>query len=88
MGSAMSALKRPESFSFLVGVTGINIAEQLPYEDALLEAGCNDALILVVNGELRLDFDREAASYEEAVSSAISDIARAGGKVEYVERMD
>jgi uncharacterized SAM-dependent methyltransferase len=85
----MSALNKSlDSFSFLVGVSGIDVAEHLAYEDALIEAGCNDALILVVNGELRLDFDREASSYESAIASATSDIERAGGKVEYVERMD
>lgn len=85
----MSALARPlDSFSFLVGVSGINVSEDLPYENALLEAGCDDALIIVVNGELRLDFDREAASYEDAVKSATADIERAGGKVQYVERVD
>ena len=51
------------------------------YEDALYEAGCNDALIAVVNDEIFLDFDREAATLEEAVSSAKRDVQRAGAMV-------
>ncbi len=89
MGAKMSALEHStESFSFFVGVSGIDVSEVHPYEDALLAAGCDDALILVVNGELRLDFDREAASYDEAVRSAILDVEKAGGIVAYVERSD
>jgi len=89
MGSKMSALENPaETFSFFVGVSGIEVSETHPYEDALMAAGCDDALILVVNGELRLDFDREAKSYDDAVKSAILDIEKAGGKVLFVERSD
>lgn len=88
MGRSLSALESPtESFSFFVGVSGIDVSEHLSYEDALLASGCDDALILVVDGELRLDFDREAATFEDAVKSATADIQKAGGKVKYVERM-
>ncbi len=82
----MPALKpRLEHFSFLVGVGGIDIRETAPYEDRLFAAGCNDATILVIDGELRLDFDRAAETYELAVASAASDIERAGGTIIYVE---
>jgi hypothetical protein len=87
MGSKMSALAKPlHNFSFLVSVSGIDVSEDRPYEDALLEAGCDDALIVVINGELKLDFDREAASFDEAINSAIADIQKAGGQVTHVER--
>ncbi len=83
----MSALEPPlDSFSFLVSVSGIDVSEDRPYENALLEAGCDDALIVVIDGELRLDFDREAASFDEAINSAISDIEKAGGRVTHIER--
>ncbi len=74
-----------DNFSFLVGVTGIDIGD-VPYEDALFEAGCDDALVLVVDGELRLDFDRQAKTFEMAVESAKADIYKAGGRVAYVKR--
>jgi len=65
-------------YSFLVDVSGIDI-ESGSYEDAFYEAGCSDALIAVVTGQLRLDFDRSADSYGLAVESALRDITRAGG---------
>jgi hypothetical protein len=67
-------------YSFTLEVMGVS-TEDDRYEDVLFEAGCDDALISVVDGKLQIDFDREAASYEEAVQSGAADIARAGGKV-------
>lgn len=43
-------------------------------EDSLYEAGCDDALINYRNGTVYLDFDRKAASLEEAVLSAIKNV--------------
>lgn len=43
-------------------------------EDSLYEAGCQDALINSREGVVYLDFDRKAASLEEAVMSAIKDV--------------
>jgi hypothetical protein len=43
-------------------------------EDSLFEAGCDDALINFKNRAVYLEFDREAASLEEAVLSAIMDV--------------
>jgi hypothetical protein len=71
--------------SFTIRVAGVNTAEENAYEDPFYEAGCDDALISVVDGILFLDFDREAPTYEEAVASAIRDIERAGGKPDGVE---
>jgi hypothetical protein len=67
-------------YSFTLEVAGIS-TEDDRYEDVLFEAGCDDALISVVDGKLWVDFDREAASYDEAVRSGAADIERAGGKV-------
>ncbi len=47
-------------------------------EDALFEAGCSEALVGIQDGMLFLDFDRESASYQEALTSAIADVNRAG----------
>lgn len=52
-----------------------NITDKL--EDALHEAGCDDALINFRDGVVYLDFDRAATSLEAAVVSAIQDVSSA-----------
>ena len=42
--------------------------------DALYEHGCDDALVGRSHGVQYLDFDREAASLEDAVLSAVADV--------------
>ncbi len=66
-------------FSFTVHVSGIDLDDR--YEDALYEAGCDDALVSVVDGNLQLDFDREAPSFDAAVGSAVQSILHAGGRI-------
>ncbi len=68
------------SYSFTLEVSGIDTRRE-NYEDALFEAGCDDALIAVVDGTLFLDFHRDRSSFEEAVKSASHDVELAGGKV-------
>jgi len=50
-------------------------------ENNLYDAGCNDALLGTRDGVVYLDFDREAPSFREAVSSAIGDVNKAGYEV-------
>jgi hypothetical protein len=45
--------------------------------DALFEAGCDDAIFGEREGQAYADFDRSAASFPEAVISAIDDVERA-----------
>ncbi|MFU8862207.1 MAG: hypothetical protein ACNA8K_17510 [Cyclonatronaceae bacterium] len=47
-------------------------------EDALFEAGCDDALLSFRNGIAFLDFDREADNLEKAVISAIHQVEQTG----------
>ncbi len=70
-------------YSFTIEIKGIDPAGSR-YEDALYEAGCDDALIAVVNGRMMVDFDREASSYDGAVASAIRDVERAGAQIVHV----
>lgn len=63
---------------FTLQVSGIDPEQN---EDALYDAGCDDALIAVIDGTVYLDFDREAPSWDQAVESAKRDVERAGGKV-------
>lgn len=73
-------------YSFTLKVTGINPNNEY-YEDALHDAGCADALVAVVDGDLFLDFSRQAQSYELAVRSATDDVRKAGGLVVNVDRI-
>lgn len=66
-------------YAFTIQVDGVDASGR--YEDAFHEAGCDDAMIAVVDGKMFLDFDREAASYEIAVDSAKRNVEEAGGKV-------
>lgn len=72
-------------YSFTLGVAGINTDNEY-YEDALYDAGCTDALIAIVDGNLFLDFDRQAPSYDQAVRSATLAVQKAGGQVVSIER--
>jgi hypothetical protein len=73
------------TYSFTLHVSGIDTSRD--YEDALYEAGCGDALVVVVNDALYLDFDREASSYNDAVKSATQNVETAGGRVIEVKRL-
>ena len=65
-------------WDFTLIVEGRDLSEQAVF-DALCEAGCHDALVGVSNGTQYLDFDREALTLEEAVTSAIHDIEQVSG---------
>ena len=69
-----------EHYAFTVEVTGID-TESDGYEDILYEAGCSDALIMVVEERLTLDFDRDAPTYHQAIEAARQAIEKAGGTI-------
>lgn len=73
-----------EQWSFTLIVSGFDHAAD-GFEDALFEAGCDDATVSVQRGLLVLDFQREAAGLAGAIKSAIADVRRAGGDVIHVE---
>ena len=68
------------NYAFTLEVSGIDTGRE-NYEDALYEAGCDDALIAVVNDTMFLDFHRDGLSFQDAVRSASHDVELAGGKV-------
>jgi hypothetical protein len=83
--------RRPHrpTHAFTLVLTGADeITDAL--SDRLFEAGCDDALLGMRNGVLFLDFLRAAKSAEQAILSAISDVARSGTGVraERVEPSD
>ena len=73
-----------KSFEFLLFLAGIDRSESAMAE-ALYEAGCDDGTLFSSNGEAGIGFSREASTLEEAVRSAIADVAHAGYSVSRVE---
>jgi len=67
------------SHLFAIQVSGIDLKRD--YEDILYGAGCDDALIAVIDDVVYLDFTREAPSFDQAVESAKRDVARTGGQI-------
>ncbi len=53
--------------------------------EALYEAGCDDGSPWSSQGVAAVDFDRESASLEQAIRSAIADVQKAGYRVARVE---
>lgn len=53
--------------------------------DALFAAGCEDGTPASCNGQAWIHFDRETASLEEAIRSAIAQVQSVGFRVAKVE---
>jgi hypothetical protein len=53
-------------------------------ENALFEAGCDDALVHMCDGQLYLDFDREETSLHQAIVSAIRAVESCGQNLQVV----
>lgn len=65
--------KKLKEYNFTLVMSGIH-EETQGLEDALFDAGCDDALLYFKNGVTYLEFDRESGSLEGAVLSAIHDV--------------
>jgi len=72
-------------FSVIVPAEAMTHDEILDATDALGNAGCTDASIRGHADGMELLFERCADSLQEAISSAISDVERAGYRVSRVE---
>ncbi|WP_133366493.1 hypothetical protein [Qipengyuania sediminis] len=73
-----------QSYEFTIVATGLSV-DDTDWEGRLYEAGCDDALVTLTRGLFVLRFDREAASIEEAIRSAIRDVTSTGARVIRVE---
>lgn len=72
-----------ECYSFTLVLSGFEeITEAI--ENALFDAGCDDALLGVHSGSPYLAFDREAESLEEAIKSAIKNVEGCGQNIQVV----
>ena len=74
-----------ERFYFVMVVDGAEFDES-NYEDKLYEAGCDDALVTVIDSIIKVEFEREGETFHDAVYSAVKDVTKAGGKVCKIER--
>ena len=63
---------------FTLIVDGPDLQDDM-FIDRLFEAGCDDAAIGRSDGIQYVDFDREAASLDEAVLSAVRDVEHVDG---------
>jgi predicted DNA-binding transcriptional regulator AlpA len=77
---------RMPRYNFTLIVEGADLQTE-EAQDALFEAGCDDATIGSVDGVQFTEFDREANSYAQALTSAIVTIQRtiSGARVVHVE---
>ena len=55
------------------------------FETRFYNAGCDDATISFQKGHIIIDFDREASSIADAITSAVEAVKAAGATVERVE---
>jgi hypothetical protein len=69
-----------DQYSFTVEIDGA-ITQNPQFEDIVYEAGCNDGLIAVIDGKTLIDFDRSAASYTNAVESAVAALQGIGATI-------
>jgi hypothetical protein len=69
-----------DQYSFTVEVGGA-IVQNPHYQDVIYEAGCDDALIALIDGKMLIDFDRSAASYNNAVASAVAALEGIGATI-------
>ena len=66
------------SHQFTIVVGGVDLQSDAG-ANALFGAGCDDATAGQVDGVQYVDFDREAASLDEAIQSALAELRRVDG---------
>ncbi len=64
-------------YNFTLIITQPNVDEEVA-ANKLYAGGCDDALFSVSGGVYEVEFNRESPSFYEAVSTAISDVNKAG----------
>jgi hypothetical protein len=74
-------------FEFMLILAGVEYTDS-DMANALHDAGCDDGTLFSSSGKAAVGFSREASSLEEAVRSAIADVAHAGYSVSRVEPVD
>jgi hypothetical protein len=70
-------MKSTHTFEFTLILSGVN-AITAEVEDAVYQAGCDDALLGKRNGAVYLDFNRSGESFHDAMVSAIRQVESCG----------
>jgi hypothetical protein len=78
-----------KTYNFTLILSGDGLLEEEAL-DALFEAGCDDAMFSERDGQFTAEFDREAASFSDAVLSAVRNVETSGvgARVKRVEPDD
>jgi len=71
------------TYNFVLVLSGVSEPDGR-LEDALFEAGCDDAVLAFRNGIAYLEFDRRAPSLDAAILSAVRDVERADPRLAVV----
>jgi hypothetical protein len=80
----LSPVMMMKTHEFTIVASGLS-PEAPDFEDRFFEAGCDDAIISLQKGIIVLEFAREAPNFIKALTSALSDVQRAGAKAERIE---
>ena len=73
-----------KSYEFSIIASGLD-PQADDFESRFYDAGCDDALVSFQKGHIIIDFAREAASVDLAISSAIENVISVGAVVDRVE---
>lgn len=77
------SMKKDRAHNFVLVVSGVSEVESW-LEDALYEAGCDDATLAFRNRIAYLEFDRLAPTLQDAILSAVRDVERAEPRLSVV----
>ena len=73
-----------KTFEFSIIATGLDPSDEA-YEARFYDGKCSDATVSYQRGHTIIDFAREAASLEDAISTAVEDAIAVGCKIERLE---
>jgi predicted DNA-binding transcriptional regulator AlpA len=73
-----------KKFEFSIIASGLDPQAE-DFETRFFDAGCDDATLSFQKGHIIVDFTRSSDSLEDAIASAVKNVAKAGAKVERVE---
>jgi predicted DNA-binding transcriptional regulator AlpA len=73
-----------KTFEFSVIASGLDPNAE-DFEARFYDNGCDDALVSFQNGHIIIDFARDAETFDEAVASALENVAAAGAHIDRLE---
>lgn len=73
-----------KTYEFSIIASGLDPTAD-DFEIRFFDAGCDDATISFQKGHIIADFAREAASINDAISTAVTDVKAAGATVDRIE---